>query len=92
MPVLMKCGHASQAVDEKGRPACVICMCTEVETKVPDLTGRKARCSYFSQTFMHNGRRVKCTGETNSRESLPFFEHKPNSKYDTYYCGCWGWD
>jgi len=30
--------------------------------------------------------------EVESSLKLPFFKHKPDSDYDEYYCGCWGWD
>jgi hypothetical protein len=94
--ILMKCGHSAngeRVIDENTRiPACVICGCTEIEENKPDLTGRKARCSYFGRTFTHKGQRVTCHGEADSKYALPFFEHKPNNQYDTYYCGCFGWD
>lgn len=93
---LMKCGHTAQAVqrmpDGTTRPACVICMCTEIAESEPDLTGRKARCSYFGRTFKHAGRTVTCHGEAGSKYSLPFFKHKADAPYDEYYCGCFGWD
>jgi len=94
--ILMKCGHSAQGYrtldDGTKKPACLICMCEEVAEEKPDLTGRKARCSYFGRTFKHRGQTVTCRGEANSRYSLPFFEHKPNNQYDEYYCGCFGWD
>lgn len=94
--ILMKCGHSANAEqkleDGTSIPACAICMCRDIVENKPDLTGRKARCTYFGRTFKHNGRMVTCHGEADSKYRLAFFEHKPNSKYDTYYCGCWGWD
>jgi hypothetical protein len=27
-----------------------------------------------------------------SSKELAFFESKPDQEYDTYYCGCLGWD
>lgn len=77
--VLMKCGHTAMARDDKGNPVCPICMCIEIANAKPNLEGRKARCSY-------------CGYETPSKVSLPFFEYLPNEKYDSYYCGCRGWD
>lgn len=44
------------------------------------LEGRTARCCYG------------CGSYDNSRPSLPFFEYRPDREYDTYYCGCYGWD
>lgn len=93
MKPLMKCGHTAHARDEHGNPACIICNCTEVEENKPDLTDRKARCSYHGQTFTRcNGQTITCHGEADSSYRLPFFEHKPESEFDAYYCGCWGWD
>lgn len=91
--VIMKCGHRPQGiVSGTNEPVCVICSCTEVAKEVPNLEGRKARCSYYDKTFTYRGRRVHCRGEAKSDTNLPFFEHKPSSEYDEYYCGCWGWD
>jgi hypothetical protein len=80
----MKCGHAANATDENGNPVCGICIsftkdARQIESKLPDLKGRKAKCDYC--------KRIK-----ESSFDLPFFEHKPNDKYDSYYCGCRGWD
>jgi len=54
---MMKCGHAAMSTCNKRNgqvfdppiPTCVICDCTEIDPSAPDLTGRKARCSYFNQ-------------------------------------------
>ncbi len=89
---MMKCGHAANAKTADNKPACVICNCTEISEQEIDLTGRKARCAYYGKTFTHQGRKITCTSESESSTSLPFFKHKPESKYDEYYCGCWGWD
>ena len=84
MKPMMKCGHAANAVDKDGNPCCAICAgytpdAFIVEDKEIDLTGRKARCA-------------DCGRVTDSRLDLPFFEYRPNAKYDGYYCGCKGWD
>lgn len=81
--VMMKCGHAGNAT-HNGKLVCVICFGLTPDAEIvagtaPDLTGRKAKCGY-------------CGKLTDSKTSLPFFEHRPNCKYDGYYCGCWGWD
>lgn len=93
---MMKCGHAANAhrILDGGTtiPACAICGCVEISESQPNLSGRKARCTYFGKTFKHRGQSVTCHGETDSKLSLPFFEQKPDSQYDEYYCGCWGWD
>ena len=81
--VMMKCGHAANAT-HNGKPVCAICFGLTPDAEIvadtaPDLTGRKARCGY-------------CGKLTDSKTSLPFFEYRPNCKYDGYYCGCRGWD
>lgn len=82
--ILMKCGHTAQGINERTqKPVCVICNCEEVAEEVPSLEGRKARCTYHGR---------KCMSQKPSAYNLPFFEHKPNSEYDEYYCGCWGWN
>ena len=96
MDIFMECGHSANAehVLEDGTkiPSCAICMCDKIVEDKPDLTGRKARCDYFGQTFRHSGRMVTCHGETNSKYSLAFFEHRPTRPFDKYYCGCYGWN
>ena len=94
---MMKCGHSANGVIRDNKPVCVICYGISdgadiIEEKPIDLTGRKARCSYYGKTFTHRGRKVTCTGEVDSKVSLAFFEHCPNKEYDNYYCGCFGWD
>ena len=92
----MKCGHSDNAKrilnNGESIPACAICGCTDIEEAKPDLTGRTAKCTYFGRSFKYNGRMVTCHGEVDSRLNLAFFNHKPNSKNDEYYCGCWGWN
>ena len=78
-PIMMKCGHRANATTADGKPFCLICDCYEVEEKKPDLKGRKAKCSY-------------CGRIEDSKTTLPFFKTQPNEKYDSYYCGCEGWD
>lgn len=80
----MKCGHAANAKKDDGSPVCVICYgivsgADEVVTD-PDLTGRFATCSYGTH------------GRVPSSTNLPFFSHRQDRDYDTYYCGCFGWD
>lgn len=81
----MKCGHAANARDENGNPVCVICFgivggATEIDESPPSLEGRMARCD-------------ECHKSTQpSSTNLPFFEYKPGSPEDVYYCGCRGWD
>lgn len=88
-PPMMQCGHAANSHRPDGSPACVICIRTGepgdpavMVAVTPDLTGRKARCSYFST----------CKSETISSTKLAFFEHRPAKPHDNYYCGCMGWE
>lgn len=76
--VLMKCGHLSNAT-LNGKPYCIICECSEVAEEKPSLEGRKARC-------------WSCGRIEDSSYNLPFFTHRPNSIYDSFYDGCNGWD
>jgi len=84
---LMKCGHRAQGIDRStNQPVCIICLgynpgATEIETDLPDLTNRMAKCIYSN-----------CRNQVKSSFDLPFFEYRPNEKYDRYYCGCFGWD
>lgn len=89
---MMGCGHAANAQDQGGKPVCAICYGIHSQATIvadpPDLTGRRARCSYFgSKTPIGI-----CNGEEPSSTSLAFFEYKPDRKFDSYYHGCWGWD
>lgn len=59
-------------------PYCVTHDCGEVAPN-PDLTGREARCPY-------------CKHVRESKTDLPFFMYRPEAEYDSYYCGCRGWD
>ena len=83
--VIMRCGHSANstkqiAVDDE-IPYCVICDCDEIVGEVDNFTlqGRKAKCSY-------------CDKIVDSDFGLPFFENRPTKEYDSYYCGCEGWD
>lgn len=83
---LMKCGHVNNAeqIMEGGVriPACAICSCTEIEREVQGtdgLEGRQMQCTY-------------CGRKEGSRWNAPFFEYKPESPFDRFYDGCWGWD
>lgn len=84
MKPMMKCGHIGYAKDKDGNPCCAICAGSTpdafiVEDNQPNLTGRKARCLY-------------CGSLKDSSPDLPFFEYRPDRKFDGYYCGCKGWD
>lgn len=82
---LMQCGHAANAIDVQGKPVCAICIgvdngATLVADKQPSLEGRQARCCYG------------CGNVVPSSLGLAFFEHRPGMQFDSYYCGCKGWD
>lgn len=91
MTEMMKCGHSANAnrVHEDGTrtPSCAICAGltpdAEIVVRAPDLTDRMARCSYFGS---------KCRSKRDSSPSLAFFEWTPARDYDSFYCGCYGWD
>ena len=53
---------------------------TELE-KLPDLTGRKAKC-------MGTGHKCNCQGTVDSSWDLPMFMYCPDRQYDMYHCGC----
>jgi len=94
---LMKCGHVAMSTcsaDGKGNtfnppiPSCVICSCMEIDTNAPDLTGRKARCTYFGKSGFRNSGPIygggKCSNradeggcqcEVQSSFDLPFFAY-----------------
>lgn len=86
---LMKCGHTSSGTytDKEGvkRVVCISCVgiregAEEIETELPNLEGRIAKCCYG------------CGSSAESKIRLPFFEHLPDNETDRYYCGCYGWD
>jgi hypothetical protein len=73
----MQCGHTANARDDIGRPVCVICVginpgAVNISALRPDLTGRKARCSYYSY----------CGGEEDSTYNLAFFEYRGEGSFE----------
>lgn len=86
-------------------PSCVFCDCTE-EAIQPNLEGRMARCNhydspvskrnnetYYPKMMTTNALGQRCCGSiVPSDTNLPFFQYKPNEKYDSFYCGCQSWD
>ena len=80
--VMMECGHAANGTRGNGDPVCVICFGirpgSDTIAQPPDLSEREAQCN--------------CGYITGSSMNLAFFEHRPNSQLDHYYCGCHGWD
>ena len=92
---LMECGHVAQGKDSRsGAPVCAICIgispgATKVAKECTDpkdgLEGRKAKCSGHTSS---KGR----IGICESKWTLPFFCYQPDKEFDSYYCGCYGWD
>lgn len=82
MGQVMKCGHAAQSAE-----GCVICDCVDVAPQ-PDLTGRRARCVYHAAPHT----KYECAKERDSDRGMGFFKYNPDGEFDSYYCGCWGWD
>jgi hypothetical protein len=87
-PPMMQCGHAANSeyeIDGVKHPCCVICFqgvgspAAKIARDTPDLTGRRAMCK-------------DCHRTTASSFALPFFHHDTTHNYDSYYCGCRGWD
>ena len=78
---MMKCGCVAQAVESgTGRECCIVHDCLEVETELPNLMGRMAKCDYCNKL------------EPSDMKLLPFFKYCPDSPYDRYYCGCRGFE
>jgi len=89
---MMKCGHAASGTNMKtGTPSCVICVGitpdAEIVVDEPDLTGRFMKCDYRTT---RDGRVHPDPIPSNPRAA--FFGHDPLKEFDSYYCGCWGWD
>lgn len=88
---MMKCGHSANAQrvhkDGTKTPSCAICAGltpdAEIVVPTPDLTLRRARCSYYGS---------KCHSEADTSLRLAFLELTPDRPFDSYYCGCYGWD
>lgn len=98
---MMECGHAANAtrtIDGEQFPACVICAgkpeADRVAVNPPDLTGRRARCSYFDPALgscpkRPNDERHAGGSERASDPGLPFFEYLGRgSRHATKTCEC----
>lgn len=103
---MMKCGHAANATSD-GKPVCAICApvngWNEIDYSPDSLEGRLARCTYYGYPShgrdfgpiyggcnCEKGKVCKC--ETASDSELPFFEHRPGADFDSFFCGCKGWN
>lgn len=88
---IMKCGHTSNSYitmsDGTHKPVCLICDCMdilrEVTAPTDGLDDRMAICTQHKYGI---------SKPVQSNWSLPFFQYRPDHKYDSYYCGCWGWN
>lgn len=80
---VMACGHAANAIDQDGAPACAICWGrkpgADQVIDTPELAGRRAKCMY-------------CANTADSTPALAFFGWRRGEAQDEYYCGCQGWD
>lgn len=84
--VMMKCGHAANSstrVNNQSVPCCVICGVIEQANEQPNLEGRQAKCSQHKSGIPQ---------PVPSKTNLAFFEYLPDREFDSFYCGCWGWD
>lgn len=92
---MMKCGCRAQGTTSPdNNPVCVIHVGFTPDAEIvnenpPDISGRKARCSYYGS---HCKSEANSDGSGSRWNSLPFFVSQPTEEYDQYYCGCWGWD
>jgi hypothetical protein len=83
MSQIMACGCAAQGtktVGDQDVACCVVHNCDIAADVQPDLTDRKAVCTY-------SGHRP-----IDSRFNLAYFVYRPDQETDQYYCGCYGWD
>jgi hypothetical protein len=77
--VLMSCGCTTPLTRQAtGEPSCMWHPEAEPVLPMPDLSARVARCY--------------CGEQTPSSPKLAFFELRPTYTFDTYYCGCAGWE
>ena len=83
--VFLVCGCSALATHQgshdglkSGHPSCPIHDCCEI-VEPPNLDGRYARCPH-------------CGTVKGSKLELPFFAYESDRMYDSYYCGCRGWD
>lgn len=101
--VMMKCGCVAQGtLKATGEPYCLTHRERERAETEPDLAGRIAICFYLDCNFgprkgygsVEYGaippgeKRAKAP----SSLKLPDFRHQPDQPFDSYYCGCFGWD
>lgn len=70
--------------------------CNLHQSKYDRNLGKYGNCEDFESNDALDGRIARCCygcGRNRpSAPSLPFFEYRPDKDYDSYYCGCYGWD
>ncbi len=128
----MACGHAANATDGKGQPACAICVGlnrgAETPVEPPDLRHRQARCgcgaieasdckklAFFEyrgdgspaaltsckkcgyHAVAHDPEECRKRVPSNrltvvEQGKCPGFEAHGPWEFDTFFCGCAGWD
>jgi len=71
------CGGKMEAVDEQGNPACITCAGISPNNSIP-----------VEMEVPDIAKCVYCGKEAQVTQDLPFY----NSRNNTYYCGCRGWD
>lgn len=49
-------------------------------------------CGKCSEQFKGGAVTGVCKCETESSPSLAFFKSQPEKEFDSYYCGCMGWE
>lgn len=52
-------------------------------------------CDNWTADERLDGRMAKCSdcGKIEpSKPSMPFFSYREDKEYDSFYCGCFGWD
>lgn len=77
--VLLKCGCVACAINGDGKPCCIEHNCVEIDNNMPDLNGRKAKCVYGNKVV-------------DSKYTLAFFKLRLDKEFDSFYCGCYGWN
>ena len=104
---ILKCGCAGQSNHTSGKgtcggegivhPSCIIHGCCEL-VESPSLEGRIAKCGTSKNGISRHNECDNCIGKSScecqkpSSTDLAFFCYQPDKEFDSYYCGCIGWD
>lgn len=92
VPPIMLCGCAANGTTKDGDPICVIHVGMLNKSNVD--IGRNVKVvktNYLNRKAICGQCRKDHT-ITPSTPSLPFFREEPDFQFDSYYCGCRGWD